>query len=87
MAMVLAAASRPARARGLTAASANSRLWMAVPRGAMATMGWMVGITWLTLPTSEEPSRSGMGSPSTSPAVFMLAAKRSSRTLLLFIGS
>ena len=37
------------------------------PVGAMATIGWMAGMTWLTLPMSEEPRRSGTGSPSTSP--------------------
>ena len=78
-AMVLAAASMPARASGFTAASANSRVWMAMPVGAMPIMGWMVGMTWLTLPTSEEPRRSGIGAPSVRPAVVMLAAKRSSR--------
>ena len=36
-------------------------MWIAIPVGAMATMGWMVGMTWLTLPTSEEPRRSGIG--------------------------
>ena len=35
-AMVLAAATMPARASGLTAASAKSRVWMAMPVGAMA---------------------------------------------------
>jgi hypothetical protein len=85
--MVLAAATMPARARGFTAASANSRVWMAMPVGAMATIGWMAGINWLTLPTSEEPRRSGMGAPSASPAPFMFAANRSSITRLDFIGS
>ena len=61
MAMVFAAASMPACARGLTAASTKSREWIAIPVGAMATIGWIVGSTWLTLPTSEEPSRSGIG--------------------------
>src|SRR5215468_7367227 len=86
-AIVLAAASMPCRASGLTAASANSRVWMAIPTGAMPIMGWMAGSTWLTLPTSEEPLRSGMGSPSARPTDFMLAAKRSSSTRLDFIGS
>ena len=85
--MVLAAATMPARASGFTAASANSRVWIAMPVGAMATMGWMAGITWLTLPMSEEPRRSGIGAPSVRPAPFMLAAKRSSITRLDFIGS
>ena len=41
--------------------------------GRWPTIGWMVGMTWLTLPTSEEPSRSGIGGPSARPAVAMLA--------------
>src|SRR5689334_8514124 len=86
-AMVFAAATMPARASGFTAASANSRVWIAMPVGAIATMGWMAGITWLTLPMSEEPRRSGMGAPSVRPAPRMLAAKRSSITRLDFIGS
>jgi hypothetical protein len=58
-----------------------------MPVGAMATMGWMAGITWLTFPMSEEPRRSGIAAPSVRPAPFMLAAKRSSITRLDFIGS
>ena len=61
MAIVLAAASMPARASGLAAAAANSRVWIAMPVGAMAIIGWMAGTTWLTLPMSEEPRRSGIG--------------------------
>jgi thiazole synthase ThiGH ThiG subunit len=39
-------------------------VWIAIPSGAIATMGWMAGITWLTLPMSEDPRRSGIGAPS-----------------------
>src|SRR3990167_4286429 len=39
MAMVLAAATMPARAMGLTAASANSRVWMGSPLGAGGAEG------------------------------------------------
>src|SRR5262249_33755216 len=80
IAMVFAAATSPWRASGLTAASANSRLWIGVPSGAMPIIGWIAGMTWLTLPMSEDPRRSGIGSPSTSPTDAMLAANRSSRT-------
>ena len=45
MAMVLAAATMPCRASGFTAASAKSRVWMAMPSGAIPIMGWMVGRT------------------------------------------
>src|SRR6185503_14435707 len=86
-AMVLAAASIPACASGWTAASTKSRVWIAIPVGAMATIGWIVGRTWLTLPTSEEPSRSGTASPSTSPAPRMFAAKRSSSVWFRLSGS
>ena len=60
---------------------------MAIPTGAMPIIGWMVGSTWLTLPTSDEPLRSGIGSPSLRPTDVMLALKRSSSTRLDFIGS
>ena len=87
IAIALAAASMPSRASGCTAAAAKSRVWMAVPTGAMPIIGWIVGSTWLTLPTSDEPSRSGMGSPSTRPTVAMLPANRSSSVWFRFIGS
>jgi hypothetical protein len=63
MAMALAPATSPARARGVTAARAKSRVWMAVPSGATWIQGWIVGTAWLTLPMSEEASRSPQGGP------------------------
>ena len=85
--MVFAAASIAVRAIGATAASANSRVWIAMPVGAIPTIGWIVGRIWLTFPTSEDPVRSGTASPSTSPAPRMLAAKRSSRVWFRLSGS
>src|SRR3989442_14168394 len=87
MASVLAAASIPARAIGWTAAAANSRVWIAIPVGAIATIGWMAGTIWLTLPMSDEPIRSRIGSPSFIPTVVMLAAKRSRRGWFRLSGS
>src|SRR2546422_959269 len=74
IAIVLAAWHMPCRARGETAAASNAREWIGVPVGAICTIGWMAGITWLTLPMSDEPSRSGAGD-SSRPTVFMLARK------------
>ena len=54
---------------------------------AMPISGWMHGITWLTLPTSDEPRRSGIAGPSLSPAVCMLAANRSSSAWFRLRGS
>src|SRR3989442_929984 len=87
MAMTLAAASRPSRASGLTAAASKAREWMGVPSGAILTSGWMVGTTWLTLPTSDEPSRSFTSGASGSPSRAMLARKASSSVWLRLIGS
>ena len=37
------------------AASRNASLWAAVGTSVMLMVGWMVGTTWDTLPTSLEP--------------------------------
>src|SRR5688572_27763780 len=87
MAMILAAFSMPSRASGFTAASAKAREWIGVPSGAICTIGWMAGITWLTLPMSDDPMRSRLSGDSTTPNVRALARKSSSSVALRFIGS
>ena len=62
MAMVLAAASMPCAGQRAAPPRRRTRACGSpCPSGAIAIMGWMVGITWLTLPMSEEPRRSGIG--------------------------
>src|SRR6266581_3799188 len=85
MAMILADVSIPSRASGHTAACSNAREWIGVPSGAICTIGWMAGMTWLTLPTSELPMRSRLSGDSTTPNVRALARKRSSSVVLRFI--
>src|SRR2546423_1237151 len=87
IAMILADVSIPSRASGVTAACSNAREWIGVPSGAIWTMGWMAGMTWLTLPTSELPMRSRLSGDSTTPNVLALARNRSSSVRLRRIGS
>src|SRR5207245_377348 len=82
MAMILADVSMPSRASGCTAACSNAREWIGVPSGAICTIGWMAGMTWLTLPTSELPMRSRLSGDSATPTVRALARTRSSRDAL-----
>src|SRR2546430_816063 len=56
-AIAFAAVSIPSRASALFAAASKAREWIGVPSGAIFTIGWIAGITWLTLPMSEEPRR------------------------------
>ena len=77
----------PSRAIGLTAAASKAREWIGVPAGAIFIIGWIVGITWLTLPTSDEPRRSPSGGPSAMPSAFMLARKAPSSVSFRFIVS
>ncbi len=44
------------RPSGVRVESARSREWPGIPRSPIATLGWMVGRSWLTLPTSVEPA-------------------------------
>src|SRR5262249_30387127 len=73
IAIAFAAVRVPVRASGLTAAASKAREWIGVLSGAIFISGWMVGITWLTLPTSDEPSRSTSGGASTTPSAVRLA--------------
>ena len=61
MAIVLAAASMPASASGLTAASTKSRVWIAIPVGAMATIGgsW-AGLAHVADIGGAQPVRDGL---------------------------
>src|ERR1700741_2623450 len=86
MAIVLAAWHMPWRASGVTAAASKSREWMGVPFGAICTIGWMAGMTWLTLPMSDDPRRAGAGA-STAPTLVMFALKSASSVSLRFSGS
>ena len=47
----------PLSPSGDAAQVANSALWMMTPAGATASMGWMDGTRWLTLPISVEPAK------------------------------
>src|SRR5215470_4757244 len=73
IAMAFAAVRVPVRASGLTAAASNAREWIGVLSGAIFMSGWIVGMTWLTLPTSDEPRRSTSGGASTTPSAERLA--------------
>jgi hypothetical protein len=55
--------------------------------GAIFMSGWIVGMTWLTLPTSEDPSRSTSGGASTTPSAVRLARYVFSKVSLRLIGS
>src|SRR5262245_4399407 len=87
MAMSLAAISMPSRASGLTAAASKAREWIGVPSGAIFISGWIVGTTWLTLPTSEEPRRSFTSGDSETPRRPRFPRHAPSSASLRFIGS
>src|SRR6266851_6175940 len=87
IAMAFAAVSVPSRASGLTAAASKAREWIDVPSGAIFMSGWIVGSTWLRLPTSEDPSRSTRGGASVTPRAVRLARKAPSSVWLRFIVS
>src|SRR4030095_12123104 len=73
IAIAFAAVKVPVRASGLTAAASNAREWIGVLSGAIFMSGWIVGMTWLTLPTSEDPSRSTSGGASPPPTAGRVA--------------
>ena len=55
MASSSAAIAIEARPLSLLAAALNSSVCPAIYVSEIATVGWIVGMTWLTFPTSEEP--------------------------------
>ena len=72
MAIALAPSIRPRRPSSDTAAAANPGEWTDTSGGAMAIIGWMVGTSALTLPTSLEPSAVPLADSSCRPNVDML---------------